>query len=67
MARVLKSGGKLVMTTRGINFPKHEFPNDYYRFTGEALIQLFAMNGFSEIYVNDNTGDNGVFGHGIKV
>ena len=31
MKRVLKSGGKLILSTRFI-FPLHETPNDYYRF-----------------------------------
>jgi len=37
LRRVLKTGGLLVMTARGINFPPHDHPNDYWRFTMEGL------------------------------
>jgi len=54
MYRVLKYGGKLILTTRFI-FPIHEAPNDYYRFTRYALKKLF-MN-FSEVtIIQDTTG-----------
>ncbi|MCP6718270.1 MAG: class I SAM-dependent methyltransferase [Patescibacteria group bacterium] len=40
MERVLKRGGKLILTTRFI-FPLHDVPNDYYRFTKYGLKHLF--------------------------
>ncbi len=40
MKRVLKKGGKLILTTRFI-FPLHDIPNDYYRFTKYGLKYLF--------------------------
>ncbi|HOZ36492.1 MAG TPA: class I SAM-dependent methyltransferase [bacterium] len=40
MRRVLKPGGKLILTTRFI-FPIHDAPGDYYRFTEYGLRQLF--------------------------
>lgn len=40
MRRVLKKGGKLILTTRFI-FPLHDTPNDYYRFTKYGLKHLF--------------------------
>ena len=40
MKRVLKSGGKLILTTRFI-FPIHDAPHDYYRYTKYGLKHLF--------------------------
>lgn len=40
MKRVLKRGGKLILTTRFV-FPLHDVPNDYYRFTKYGLRYLF--------------------------
>lgn len=40
MHRVLKNGGKVVLTTRFI-FPIHNSPNDYFRFTKFGLRSLF--------------------------
>lgn len=37
MSRVLRSGGHLILTTCGLNFPRHEYPSDYFRFTVDAL------------------------------
>jgi len=67
MRRVLKPGGKLVITTRGIYFKLHEdHPgvNDYWRFTGKALKLLFG--DMKNIFVTDQTGENGVFGYATK-
>ncbi|MDP8922782.1 MAG: class I SAM-dependent methyltransferase [Chloroflexota bacterium] len=41
MIRVLKPGGKLVLTTR-FCFPLHDRPGDYWRFTPYTLARLFA-------------------------
>lgn len=40
MKRVLKKGGKLILTTRFI-FPLHDVPEDYYRYTKYGLKYLF--------------------------
>lgn len=40
MKRVLKRGGKLILTTRFI-FPLHDIPQDYYRYTKYGLKYLF--------------------------
>ena len=40
MKRVLRPGGKLILTTRFI-FPLHDVPNDYYRYTKYGLKYLF--------------------------
>ena len=44
MHRVLKSGGKLVLTTRFV-YPLHDTPNDFWRFTKYGLQEL-AKEGF---------------------
>jgi SAM-dependent methyltransferase len=38
--RVLRPGGRLLLTTRFI-FPLHDVPGDYYRFTNYSLAHLF--------------------------
>lgn len=40
MTRVLKPGGRLILTTRFI-FPLHDTPHDYYRYTKYGLQHLF--------------------------
>lgn len=40
MQRVLKKGGKLILTTRFL-FPIHDAPHDYYRYTRHGLEHLF--------------------------
>ena len=41
MIRVLRPGGRLVLTTR-FCFPLHERPSDFWRFTPYTLTRLFA-------------------------
>lgn len=41
MIRILKPGGRLVLTTR-FCFPLHDRPADYWRFTSYTLARLFA-------------------------
>jgi SAM-dependent methyltransferase len=44
--RLLKPGGKLVITTHGI-FEDHSCPGDYHRWTDSGLTQLLKSRGFS--------------------
>jgi len=37
MIRVLRPGGALVITVPGIGFPRHDYPNDYWRFTADGV------------------------------
>ncbi|MGQ4648731.1 methyltransferase domain-containing protein [Lyngbya aestuarii] len=46
--RVLKPGGKLILTTPFI-FPLHEVPNDYYRFTIMGLQEI--LKEFTEVKI----------------
>ena len=52
MHRVLKKGGKIVLTTRFI-FPLHNIPDDYFRYTRYGLHHLFK--NFSEITIEEET------------
>lgn len=43
MGRVLREGGLLLLTTRGIGFHYHGFPMDYWRFTQDAMLELMKL------------------------
>lgn len=64
MARVLRPGGYLILTTRGINFHLHGYPDDYWRFTESALAHLFEYAGLNVIEVVPDwyPDHSGVFG-----
>lgn len=53
MRRVLKPGGTLVITTPGIGFPRHDYPCDYWRFTGDGVRVL--MDGMNEINIKEDS------------
>ena len=64
MKRVLKPGGRLVITTRGIYFPKHDHPSDYWRFTPDALQLLLGdMEG---VVVKEDAHDHGIYAYAEK-
>ena len=54
MKRVLKKGGRLILTTRFI-FPLHDIPHDYYRFTKYGLRHLFKDWEILELKEETNT------------
>lgn len=56
MYRVLKPGGKLILTTRFI-FPIHNAPGDYFRFTKYGLAHLFR--NFRHVTIKEETGTIG--------
>ena len=60
MRQLLKPGGWLVVTTPGINFFKHDFPHDYYRFTEEAH-KHFIQHGFEQVRVENYSDQNSEF------
>jgi SAM-dependent methyltransferase len=64
MARVLRVGGWLLLTARGIGFPLHDFPSDYWRFTPSAFGLLFNLAGLVpvEIVADPDPQSPGVFG-----
>jgi len=66
MKRVLKPGGTLIITTRGIGFPHHDYPQDFWRFT-EASLKLLLFENMTNIIVFEDGVDQGVFGTARKV
>lgn len=68
MARVLAPGGLLLVTARGIGYPHHEFPSDYWRFTVDALAHLFQYAGLeaAEVIPDPSLRHPGVFGAARK-
>jgi len=42
MKCVLRPGGLLVLTCRGPGFPRHEYPQDFWRFTLDDFGRIFA-------------------------
>ena len=64
MARVLKPGGHMLITTRGIGFPYHEYPGDFWRFTEDSIRLLFETNRLVVIKIEPDwyPGHPGVFG-----
>lgn len=42
MKAVLKIGGLLVLTTRSVGFPLHEYPGDYWRYSVNDLCRIFS-------------------------
>lgn len=42
MKRLLKSGGVIAITTRSIPFPKHDYPDDFWRYNLEDMERIFS-------------------------
>lgn len=53
--RVLKPGGFLIMSSV-MNFPIHDYPSDYWRFTPEAF--RFLTNSFEFSFIDFDGSDN---------
>lgn len=66
MARVLKPGGRMILTTRGIGFPLHEHPDDLWRFTESAGRKLAEMAGLHDVTVLEDPQAPGIFVTGEK-
>jgi SAM-dependent methyltransferase len=64
--RVLKPGGMVIMSSV-MNFPIHDYPSDYWRFTPKAfelLLKRFAV--FEVEFDGDSQFPEGIYGFGIK-
>ena len=48
--RILEKGGKAYIWT-SLNANTHPHPNDYFRFTDQALLKIFKQAGFSKVEV----------------
>lgn len=69
MARVLAPSGHLLLTTRGPEFPYHEYPGDFYRYTPDAitvLVHEVARLHIQELVPDPLPGHPGVFVHATK-
>jgi methyltransferase family protein len=64
--RVLIPGGWIIITTRGIGYPRHDYPSDYYRFTKEGLDKALELSGFRVIESEEHPTDKGVFAFAEK-
>jgi SAM-dependent methyltransferase len=60
--RICKTGGIILITTRSVGFPKHDYPNDYWRYEPFDMERIFADCTIQEIRKDPE--DPGVF---IKV
>ena len=66
MGRVLKHGGRLLFTTRGLGFPLHEYPSDLWRFTPDAGKRLAELAGLIDVEVRDDPQASGIFVSGRR-
>ena len=64
--RVLTPGGHLIITTRNIGFPYHEYPHDLWRFTSDGLRQLLQWAKFEVLDAKDDWSEHGTFATGRK-
>jgi predicted SAM-dependent methyltransferase len=46
----LKPGGWFVVTVPSLDFPLHGYPNDYYRFTEQAVREVL-MDGYQDVEI----------------
>ena len=53
--RILKPGGKLILTTPFV-WPEHEAPNDFYRYTKYGLEYLLRESGYNDIKIEPKSG-----------
>lgn len=62
----LVSGGHIIITTRNIGFPRHDYPSDYYRFTADGLRAVLNWAGFTVLEAIDDPDDQGTFSVALK-
>ena len=64
--RVLKPGGMVIMSSV-MNFPIHDYPSDYWRFTPKAFELLLKRFPVYEVeFDGDHQFPEGIYGFGIK-
>jgi SAM-dependent methyltransferase len=67
IARVLRPGGVVILTARGIGYPLHGFPDDYWRFTASSFRHLFELAGLRVVETRlDDPVKPGVLGVAYK-
>ena len=64
--RILKPGGMVILSSV-MNFPIHDYPSDYWRFTPKAFELLLKRFPVSEVESDgDRQFPEGIYGFGIK-
>jgi SAM-dependent methyltransferase len=64
--RILKPGGMVIMSSV-MNFPIHDYPSDYWRFTPKAFELLLKRFSVYEVeFDGDHQFPEGIYGFGIK-
>jgi len=71
MAAAVRPGGLLLVTTRSPGFPRHSYPNDYWRFTWGDMGRIAKGLRMDAVVVEDDPQAPGVFmlarkGFGLK-
>lgn len=66
MGRVLKTGGHLILTTRGNGFGEHNEPSDYWRFMPSSRGLLLLIAGCSLVSEALDPEVPGIFVHGLR-
>ena len=67
MARVLRPRGLLLLTTRGPEFPHHEYPSDFYRYTTDAIqVLVEEVAGLTALEIIPDPLMPGVFAMAVK-
>lgn len=61
MGRILRPGGRLLLTARGIGFPLHEYPDDLWRFTVQAGERLADLADLEQVEVSEDPDSPGIF------
>lgn len=59
--RILRSGGILLLTVRGIGFGRNDSPCDYFRFTEDGVLSLLTEAGFADMELAPDSQYSGVF------
>lgn len=64
MLAVLKPGGMICLTTRMPGFPRHGYPDDFWRFDTESLAPAFV--GLSDLVIECDLPQGGIYIKGTK-
>jgi SAM-dependent methyltransferase len=59
MTRVLKPDGLMAISVPGFMFPRHEFPDDFWRFSAGAVQQLFPSPPFEVLHSEESESEHG--------
>lgn len=66
IARVLRPNGVALITARGIGFPRHDYPSDYWRFTEDGIRALCRWAGLTVAQIREDEQYPGVMTVAVK-